>query len=91
MCPNSMYFGLKVVPIKVLWVPKYIQFGHMGAWTSGTASTLQTRLHLLNSAVEACGLNPEGRRKCPADWVKVPRDSKIKEYALNHIGDPTMI
>ena len=29
MYPNSIYFGLKVVPIWVLLGPKYILFGYM--------------------------------------------------------------
>ena len=27
MYPNSMYFGLKAVPIEALWGQKYILFG----------------------------------------------------------------
>ena len=40
MYRNSIYFGLKVVPIQVLWGPKYILFGNMDPYISIPYRTL---------------------------------------------------
>ena len=47
MYPNSIYFGLKVLPNKGTLGPKYILFGHMGPYNYPTPLTLMVLIEPL--------------------------------------------